>query len=104
MLSVPNQGSVLRGMERWIYNNAGWFRPFGLFSHLTGRDNYLQHQRHQFTVKQLVNELEPLGLSLKRTHYHVAPALFKGMENAPNMGMSVITEWVKPALKKSVFQ
>lgn len=103
MLSVPNQSSVLRGMERWIYNNAVWFRPFGLFPHLTGKDNYLQHQRHQFTVKELSSQLEPWGLSLKRTHFHVAPALLKSFEHSPAFGMSVITEWVKPTVKKSAF-
>jgi 2-polyprenyl-3-methyl-5-hydroxy-6-metoxy-1,4-benzoquinol methylase len=97
IMSFPNQASKLRGVERWIYQNAGLFKPFGLFSHLTGPDNYLQFQRHQFTVKQMLSEIEPWGLSLKRTHYHVAPSCLKGMENSPTTGMSVITEWVKSA-------
>lgn len=95
MLSFPNQASSLRGVESWIHKNAGLFRPFGLFPHLTGPDNYLQFQRHQFTVKQMVSQLEPLGISLKRSHYHVAPAILKDLENSPGFGMSVITEWVK---------
>lgn len=103
IMSFPNQASSLRGVERWIYKNAGLFRPFGLFSHLTGPDNYLQFQRHQFTVKQMASDIEPLHMSLKRTHYHVAPSFMKGMENSPTTGMSVITEWVKSGAKISSF-
>jgi 2-polyprenyl-3-methyl-5-hydroxy-6-metoxy-1,4-benzoquinol methylase len=95
MLSVPNQESRLRGVESWIHGHAGLFKPFGLFPSLTRPDNMLQFRQHHFTVKELSDELTGMELSLKRTYYHVAPESFKRSENKPNMGMNLITEWVK---------
>lgn len=95
MLSFPNRESFLRGVEGWVHQNAGMFRPLGVMPHITGPDNYLQYQRHQFTLKEVNEDLQALDMNLKRTHYHVVPGLFKGMENSPGMGMSVIGEWIK---------
>ena len=95
MLSFPNRESMLRGAEDWVHRNAGMFRPFGILPNVTGPDNYLQYQRHQFTIEEIEEVLEPLEMSVKRTHYHMAPQLMKKMENSPNMGMNIVTEWVK---------
>jgi len=95
MISFPNRDSSLRGVEKWIHQNSGLFRPFGILPHITGPDNYLQFQRHQFTMNEMTDNLAPMEMTLKRKHYHVAPGFMKGMENGPGMGMSVITEWIK---------
>jgi 2-polyprenyl-3-methyl-5-hydroxy-6-metoxy-1,4-benzoquinol methylase len=95
MLSFPNQESCLRGVEEWVHRNAKFFRPFGILPHITGKDNYLQFQRHQFTLTEMTDDLKPYDMTLKRTHYHVAPGFMQGMANGPGVGMSVITEWIK---------
>ncbi len=95
ILSVPNQNSMLRTLERFIYTHPAWFRPFVLFPHLTGPDAYLQHQRHQFTATQLQRELGLYGLVPTRQSYQVVPHILASLAHYPQIGMTLLGQYTQ---------
>lgn len=95
VLSVPNQHSYLRKIERFVHKNPGFFKILGLFPHLTGPDSYLNFQKHQYSLHQLDSLLAPLGFNRQRSRYHVTPGLLRGLENHPALGMTAIALYEK---------
>ncbi len=97
VISVPNKQSILRGLEGIIYKCRGVLKPFGMLPHLTGEDNYLQHQRHQFSASQLERVANEYGLTLDESMYHVAPTFLGGLASNPAIGMTMILRFKKSA-------
>ena len=97
ILSVPNRRSLLRGVESFVYKHPSVFRKIPKFSHLTGPDSYLHHQKHQFSRRELVNTLKTDGCRLVRTHYYVAPKELRAVAQSSLVGMSMLLEFEKTA-------
>jgi 2-polyprenyl-3-methyl-5-hydroxy-6-metoxy-1,4-benzoquinol methylase len=95
VLSYPNQGSLLRGIESLIFRNSEVFRPLGLFPSLTGADSYLHHQKHRFSPKMLGRFLQQHGLMPERARYHVAPSLLGPLQYHPIFAMTAISRFTK---------
>ncbi len=97
VISVPNKQSILRGLEGLIYNCRGILKPLGLLPQLTGDDNYLQHQRHQFSASQLERIAKDYGLVLEESVCHVAPSFLGGLDANSLIGMTMILRFKKSA-------
>lgn len=95
ILSLPNRASVLRRMERFVFQNAALFSGVPACRHLTGPDSYLHHQKHQFTLTELDNILEPLGFTRQNAVYKVTPERLKALEGNPLLGMTFMVRYQK---------
>jgi len=95
ILSFPNRSSILRKVERFVYQYPFLFRPWGIFQHLTASDSYLNFQRHQFAVGEIEQLLAERGLNLKRIRYHVAPRVLAAWRSHPSVAMTAIVEFRK---------
>jgi 2-polyprenyl-3-methyl-5-hydroxy-6-metoxy-1,4-benzoquinol methylase len=93
IVSFPNDTSVLRTVERWIFKHATLFRALGLFKGITGPESYLHFQKHRFALADIS---AALGLAPARTFCHVAPSVLGKLEHHPRIGMTTIAEFIKP--------
>lgn len=90
ILSVPNQNSLLRHIEQFVFQNPGFFKALGLFSHLTGPDSYLNFQKHQYKIAHLDARMAQMGFTRHQLRYHVAPGPLRVLEGLFWVGMSAI--------------
>jgi len=98
IVSIPNQLSLLRRVERLVFQHPDPFRRLDLFRNLTGDDCYLHFQRHQFRLSEVDALMAALGLKLGRKLYHAGPpAVLAPLEKLEAVGMTLIVEFVKPA-------
>lgn len=95
MVSLPNQQSVLRGFERFVYNNPSLFKALGLFSHLTAQDAYLNYQAHQYTVKGFTQNIVSKGFKPVHHKFHVSPSVLNVLATSPAVGMTMILMFEK---------
>ncbi len=93
LLSVPNQNSLLRKLEQFVHRHPQLFRRLRVLAHLTGPDNYLRLQQHQFTVPPINSLLSELGLRLERSAYQVSPFALRSVENHRHVGMNIILKY-----------
>ena len=98
ILSVPNARSSLRTIEKLVHSFPALFRLCGLFSHLTKSDCYLSHQKHQYALKALTQNLRNLGFELARKRFYAAPRWLAFLENSEYCGMSILVEFKKTRL------
>jgi 2-polyprenyl-3-methyl-5-hydroxy-6-metoxy-1,4-benzoquinol methylase len=89
MVSVPNQLSLLRRVEQFVFRHPRPFRRLRLFRHLTGPDTYLRHQKKQFAQQALSEFLANLKFETVLVRYHVAPRLLKSLESSALVGMTM---------------
>jgi len=95
VMSVPNQASLLRRVERFIYNQRQTFRYIPRFKHLTDKENYLQFQKHQFTRNSLNQLSETFGLVPRKYSYQVAPLLMNSLAGQAAIGMTLFVKYRK---------
>ena len=90
ILSVPNQYSWLRMLEKFIHHYPRVFRRFSALDHLTGNDSYLNHQAHQFARTDLLHLVRNQSLKEETRRFHVAPGLLSGADFLERIGMMLM--------------
>jgi len=95
VISVPNQGSLLRRVEKFIHDRRRFFRYIARFKYLTDKENYLQFQKHQFTRKSLNRLSETYGLVPREYSYQVAPHLMNSVAGQAAIGMTLFVKYRK---------
>ncbi len=95
ILSVPNRQSILRKLEKVIYEHRGLFSWFRTLKPITSDESYLTYQRHQFTKKELDQIMAAFGFESCRTVWHVAAGPLSFLEWLPCIGMNFITKYRK---------
>ena len=90
ILSLPNQNSLLRGFERFVYHNPSLFKALGLFAHLTSEDAYLNYQSHQYQYSQFRKKIESKGFRLTKHRFHVVPSILKPVGGNELFGMTMV--------------
>jgi len=98
ILTVPNQNSCLRRLERSAFEHPNLTRCIPGLTHLAQPDCYLRHQIHQFTAEALANSAKALGLAIEELRFHVAPKLFGTMEKLESFGMMLLLAFRKGTL------
>lgn len=102
VISAPNQGSVLRQVERFVYRHGGWFRAIPRLKHLTGEDSYLRFQKHQFSSESLNEMVRPHGLVPENLSYQVAPRALSLLAGRAPVGMTLFAKYHKSEAKAAV--
>lgn len=95
ILSVPNQHSILRKLEMFIYKHKVSFSQFGVLKAITSDESYLTYQRHQFTKRELDQSMSILGFESCRTVWHVAASPLSFLEWLPCIGMNFMAKYKK---------
>lgn len=95
IISVPNQRSVVRRMERFVYSHRPWFRGIRPLRAWTSEDSYLKFSKHQFTLAELDAILQPQGMVRRMHVYHVAPGPFRPIEHSSSIGATTIVKYQK---------
>lgn len=98
IMSMPNQNSLLRGFERFVYHNPSMFKAMGLFSHLTSKDAYLNYQAHQYQFSVLKKQMNARGLTLTKHRFHVVPGVLTPFSGNGLMGMTMILKFEKKGM------
>lgn len=90
ILTVPNQNSYLRRLERFGFEHPGLTRWIPGLSHLAHHDCYLRHQTQQFKAEALAESAKLQGLAVEDVRFHVAPKLFGSLERSESVGMMLM--------------
>ncbi len=90
ILTVPNQNSHLRRVERLCFQHPKLTRWIPKLSYLAEPDCYLHHQIQQFKAEALVASARSLGFAIEDLRFHVAPKVFGAMERLESIGMMLM--------------
>lgn len=93
ILSVPNRQSILRKLEKYIYDRRVLFSRFRALRPITSVESYLTYQRHQFTKRELDQIMAAFGFESCRTVWHVAASPLSFLEGLPCIGMNFIAKY-----------
>lgn len=90
ILTVPNQNSYLRRLERFGFEHPRLTRWIPGLTHLAQHDCYLRHQTRQFKAEALAKSVKLLGLAVEEVRFHVAPQMFGILERLESVGMMLM--------------
>jgi 2-polyprenyl-3-methyl-5-hydroxy-6-metoxy-1,4-benzoquinol methylase len=96
IVSVPNKSSLLRRVERFVFNHPTIFRMLGLFPNQTSPDCYVKFLKNEFYLKELEALLGRWGLKRQRVFYHGGvPSFLGAFDQSPALALSFIAEFRK---------
>ena len=87
IVSVPNRQSWLRRLEQFLHRHSQALQRIPVFSNIVQKNAYLDVQKHQFTLAELTEEFERVGLARDEWSFQVAPVFLRMPENTPTIGM-----------------